>query len=291
MLGFELQQAFAGFSSVALGFELHQLLGQLYVLVLPLRDFGARRFHLSLQSARPLPHFENERFDALKQCGSRAVAFFESGDASGPLRCGFSGSVALAAQCSETILPGGKLQFELRPRLLDCGELRLPRCDQAFLLLPFRCQPLQFALADGDPFAHPRHLAVQLLEQMSGGHRLLLGFALFFFQAIEQGSVLLDFAPQGKREHFFFAQSPLQLFEQAQHVAQLALHRERPLAALLAARHGHVVETFPGLGEKKSVRTGERKLTRYSRVRHDVAIAQLRQNHFERFAESVQDAN
>src|SRR5712664_1681677 len=95
---------------------------------------------------------------------------------------------------------------------------------------------------------------------MSGGHRLLLGFALFVFQAIEQGGVLLDFAPQGEREHFLLAQSSLQLFEQTQHVAQFSLHRKRSLAALLASGYGHVVETFPGLGEKESVRTGERKL-------------------------------
>src|SRR6266446_6846901 len=104
---------------------------------------------------------------------------------------------------------------------------------------------------------------------MSGGHRLLLGIALLIFQAIEQGSVLLDFAPQGESEHFLLAQRSLQLFEQTQHVAQFALHRERSLAALLAARHRHVVETFPGLGEKESVRTGERELARDGWIWHD----------------------
>jgi len=82
---------------------------------------------------------------------------------------------------------------------------------------------------------------------MARGHRLLLGFALSIFQPFEQGSVLSDFPPQREREHFLLAQSPLQFLQQPQHVAQFALHRKRPLAALLTSRDGHVVEAFPSL--------------------------------------------
>ena len=60
---------------------------------------------------------------------------------------------------------------------------------------------------------------------------------------------------------------------------------------MLAPGDGHVVETFPGLGEKESVRRGERELARRRRIGHDVTIPKLRQDHFERLTESVQHAN
>src|ERR1017187_6442003 len=126
---------------------------------------------------------------------------------------------------------------------------------------------------------------------MSGSHCLLLGFALLILQAIEQGRVLFDFAPQSEREHFLFAQSSLQLFEQAQHVAQLALHRKRSLAALFAAGDGDIMEALAGLREKERIRAGEREFTRYGRVGHDVSVTQLRQNYFQRLAKSVEHAN
>ena len=209
------------------------------------------------------------------------MALFERGHAGGTLRGGLRGSVALAAQSGESILSGGKLGFELRACLLDRCQLRLPRCDQALLLLAFCRKPLQFAFADRDSFADPRHLPVQLAQQMSGGHRLRLGFAFLLFQAIEQGSVLFNFAPQSDREHFLLAQSPLQFFEQTQHVAQLALHRERSLASLLAAGDGHVVEALAALGKEERIRTGEREFARHRGIGHDVAVSQLRQDHFE----------
>src|ERR1039457_5449282 len=126
---------------------------------------------------------------------------------------------------------------------------------------------------------------------MSGGHCLLFGFALLVFTVLEQGSVLFDFAPQSEGEHFLFAQSSLQLFEQAQHVAQLALHRKRSLAALSAAGDGDVMKALAGLREKESIRAGEREFTRYGRVGHDVSITQLRQNYFQRLAKYVEHAN
>ena len=47
----------------------------------------------------------------------------------------------------------------------------------------------------------------------------------------------------------------------------------------------------PVLSEEKRVRTGERELARHRGIGHDVSVAQLGQNHFERLAESVQHAN
>jgi len=109
----------------------------LHVIGLPLRDLGACRFHLGLQSAGPLLHLGHKSFDSLQQRRGRTVAFFEGGHASGALRGVFSGGVALAAQSGEAIVPGCELGFELGARLFDGGQFRLPRCDQAFLLFPF----------------------------------------------------------------------------------------------------------------------------------------------------------
>src|ERR1700733_1505922 len=184
------------------------------------------------------------------------MAFFERGHTRRTLRSGFSSRVALVAQSGEAILSRGEQRFRSRARRFDQREFRLPRCNQAFLLLPFCRESLQFAFADRDPLAHARHFAIELGEQMSRRHRLFLGLALVFFKAIEQRSVLLDFARQSERQYFFLAQGALKFFEQPQHVTQLALHRQRSLAALLTAGDGHVVEAFSSLREKKRVGTG-----------------------------------
>src|SRR5579862_9051135 len=139
--------------------------------------------------------------------------------------------------------------------------------------------------------AYPRHLPVQLLQQVSRRHRLLLCLALLAFEAVEQGSVFPDFASQRERQNLFFAQRVLQFIEQPHHIAKFTLHRKRTLTALLAAGNGHVVEALPRLRQEKCIRTRQRQFAANARVRNNVAIAELRQNHFERLAKSIQNAN
>ena len=83
----------------------------------------------------------------------------------------------------------------------------------------------------------------------------------------------------------------LEFPHQAEHIAQLALHREWAFGALFASGDGHVVEAFASLRKKESVGVFQGQITRECGIWNDVAIAQLRQNHFERLAESVENAN
>jgi hypothetical protein len=67
LLRLELQQAFARFSGIAFGFELDELLGQLQIFILTLRDLSLRRLHLNQLRARTFTHLGYERLDTLKQ--------------------------------------------------------------------------------------------------------------------------------------------------------------------------------------------------------------------------------
>ena len=118
-----------------------------------------------------------------------------------------------------------------------------------------------------------------------------LGLALLAFETIEQGSKLFNFAAQ--REHSISSsrKRALQIFQLAQHIAQFALHGKRPFGALFAAGDGDVVKAFPGLREEKRIRIFQRQSPRHVRIGHDVAIAQLRQNHFQRLAKAIQHAD
>ena len=126
---------------------------------------------------------------------------------------------------------------------------------------------------------------------MAGRHGLLFRFALFVFQAVQQGSEVLDFAAQSQHPHFFVAQPLFQFSELAQHIAQLALHGERAFGALPAAGHGHVVEAFARLREKERIGIFQRQLAGESGIGNDVAIAQFGKNDFQRSAKSVEHAN
>jgi hypothetical protein len=81
----------------------------------------------------------------------------------------------------------------------------------------------------------------------------MLGFALFPFQAIKQGSEIFEFAVESEDAHFFFPQRPLQVFQLAHDLTQFALHRKRAFGPLFAACDGHVVEAFSGLRQEERV--------------------------------------
>ena len=78
----------------------------------------------------------------------------------------------------------------------------------------------------------------------------------------------------------------LQVFQQAQHFAKFALHRERALGALLAASDSHVVEAFSRRSEEERIGIFEREIAARARVADDVAVAKLGQDDFQRLAQS-----
>ena len=158
----------------------------------------------------------------------------------------------------------------------------LPRGDALLLLRTFRSKPLHFSSSHMQPFPHPRHLRVQLPQHVSRRHGLLLGFALFIFQSLEQGSELADFPSQRQYAQLFRPQRLFQFRHRPQHIAQLALHRQRTFRPLLPARHRHIVKTFAGLGRKKE-RIGilKSEIAPQPRLRHDVSIPQLGKNNFQ----------
>ena len=74
-------------------------------------------------------------------------------------------------------------------------------------------------------------------------------------------------------------------------LGQLALEGQRTLCARTAAGDGDVVEGLAGGREEERLRVRERERARGVGVRRDEAFAQLGQDHFERLAEAVQDAD
>src|SRR5258706_9405567 len=141
LLRFELQQTGTSLADIAFRLELDQLLSQLLILALALRDLGDRSLHLGVQGVGAITHFADECFDTLEQRGSRTMAFFESCDAGGSLRRGVGGRIAPGPQTGEALLPVGRLQLTLGAPLLDGREFRLPRGDQALLFLTFTRKP------------------------------------------------------------------------------------------------------------------------------------------------------
>src|SRR5213075_3157352 len=101
--------------------------------------------------------------------------------------------------------------------------------------------------------AYSSHFLIELAERVSTGHCLLLGFALFGFEVVEQGSELVDLLTEQADTGFLVTQAALQVFHVALHFAQVTLHRQWTFAALLSAGHGDVVEAFATLREEESV--------------------------------------
>ena len=168
------------------------------------------------------------------------------------------------------------------------GELR---GDETFTLAAFFGDTPQFLLIGGEPLAHPCHLAFELTQGVLGGHGLPLGFALLVFEALQQPGQFGDLASQRGDANFFFADGAFEFAHLQQDVAQLALHGERSLAALLAAGDGHVVEALARLREEEGVGIFQRQAAADFGIGNNVAVAKLRQNHFQRLAESVEDTN
>src|SRR5262249_54489288 len=77
----------------------------------------------------------------------------------------------------------------------------------------------------------------------------------------------------------------------AQHLAELALHRQWTFAALLASGDGDIVEALAGLREKEGIGVLQSQIAAHIRIGDDEAVSQLRQNHLERVAEAIQYAN
>ena len=119
----------------------------------------------------------------------------------------------------------------------------------------------------------------------------MLGFALFAVQTIEQGTEVFDFAAQGEHAHLFVAQSTFEIFELAEDFAQFTLHREWAFRALFASGNGDVVEALAGLGKEEGVGIFESQAAGHVGFGNDVAVAQLGQDDFQRFAEAIQHAD
>jgi hypothetical protein len=75
----------------------------------------------------------------------------------------------------------------------------------------------------------------------------MLSLAPFAFEAFQQGRELGEFSAQSEYSRFLLAQSPFQIFQLPQDVAQFAFHRKRALCALFAARDRYVMEALAGL--------------------------------------------
>ena len=79
-------QLLARLPGVLFGVEFEELIGEKFVLVLPLNFLGRGRVNLGAQYMDAFAHLGDERFDALQDSGGGAVAFFESGDTGDLLR-------------------------------------------------------------------------------------------------------------------------------------------------------------------------------------------------------------
>ena len=123
---------------------------------------------------------------------------------------------------------------------------------------------------------------------MARRHGLMIGFALFAIQAFQQGTEIFDFAAQSEHAHFFIPQGAFEVFELAQDFAQLTLHGERALGALLASGDGDVMEALAGLREEEGVGIFEREAASDAGFGDDVPVAEFWEDHFQGFAKAVQ---
>jgi len=142
-----------------------------------------------------------------------------------------------------------RAEFRIAPRLFNRRKFRLSRCGQAFLLCRSCGEPLQFAFADGDPFAHPRHLAVELFEQMSGCHRCFSASRFSSLPGDRAKKRGFDFARQSEPSISFSRRARSSFLAVAARRATRA-HRKRTLAPLLAAVTVTYGKAFSGLREE-----------------------------------------
>jgi hypothetical protein len=291
LFGFHLEQAFAGLTGVLLSVEVEELIGEELILILTLNLLGGGGVDLRAEYVDPLTHLGDEGLDTLKDGGGGAVAFLESRDASDVLRGVLGGEIAALLQEGESRQACLHAAFEFSAPVFGGGDVGFARGDDAILFGAFRNEAMQFGAARIEALADASHLGLELLEHVAGRHGLLFGDALLFLEAIEQGSVLLDFSAQKKDAGFAVAQRVLEFFQGAQDFAKFALHGKRTFRALLAAGDGHVVEALAGMSEEEGVGIFEGEFTPQARVRHDVTVAQFGQDDFERFAESIEDTN
>ncbi len=239
----------------------------------------------------PPVHFACHGLNAVKGRGRRAATLFESRHPGHHLRCRVCRVIASLSQAGKLFLRACHLCFQLRAPFLVLRQLLLLFGNEVLPLVFFPRHPLHFALVNAEPLAHARHLVIELAQGVAAGHGELFGFAAFAFQTIEQRDHFRDFASQSGDAGGSLAHGAFQFRHLPQHVAQFALHRERPLAALLAAGNHHIVETLAGLRKEESVRVFQGKRAADAGIGNDIAVAQLRQNHFQRLAKAVEHAN
>ena len=235
--------------------------------------------------------FRQHGLDALHGEHGAATALFQRGDVGANFARQLRGLVAALAQRLQAALRRLHLGFQRALLLFVLEQLALLRGDEVLALAMLFADALQFALVGGEPLAHARHLAFELAQRVLGGHGLPLGLALLVFQPLQQAGQFGDLAAQRGDAGFLLAHGAFQFAHLEQHVAQFALHRERTLAALLAAGDGHVVEALARLREEERVGIFQRQLAADFGVGNDVAVAQLGQNHFQRLAEAIEHAN
>ncbi len=87
--------------------------------------------------------------------------------------------------------------LELGASLLERGDLRLPQRDDRFLFGTLSGKPLQLSFGNAHALGDTRHFRIELLQHVSGSHRLMFSFALFAFEAFQQGSEVFNFSAEG----------------------------------------------------------------------------------------------
>ncbi len=235
--------------------------------------------------------FRQHGLDALHGKHRPPPAFFQGGNVGTDLAGQLRRFIALLAQGFQIALRGLHLGFQPALLLLLPEEIAELFGDESLALSVFFADALEFAFVSGKPLTHARHFAFQLAQGVFGGHGLTLGLALLVFETLKQVSEFSDIAAQRRDVSFLLADGALQFTHLEQHLAQLALHRQRTLAALLAAGNGDVVEAFTGLREEEGIRIFQRESAAYFGVGHDVAVAEFRQDDFQRFAKAVEHTN
>ncbi len=276
---------------LALGGPADHLLRQANVLGFALLLLCGSRLELRFQLGQLRRNLRHHRLDALHRGHGSAAALFQCGQ----LRPSFAGElrrfITAQAQAFQTAVRRLHLQFKLTLLFFLRRQLSALLRDERLLLVTFLADAAEFPLVGGEPFAHPDHLGFELAEGVARSHGLALAFALVVLQPMQQSGQLEDFAAQRGHAQLFGGHGALHLAHLLQHFAQFALHGERSLAALLAAGHGDVVEALARLGEEEGIGIIQREIAAGAGIGHNVAVAELGQNHFKRFAEAVEHAN
>ena len=150
---------------------------------------------------------------------------------------------------------------------------------------------LQLALVGSKPLAGPRHFGIELASAVTAGHRLLVGFTLFGFEPFEQAvSSPISLASRAARA-FLLRASVFKLRNLAAISRSSRFMANGPSARCLPPVTVTLWKHSPVWREEEGVGIFECKFARDFGVGHDVAVAQLGKNHFERFAETVEHAN